>query len=477
MAHSRFFKLGWWLILVVIVGSAYPAVAQEGSTVLQPDNLEAVGVLSIFRPQATVVRMQFTPDSTRLIWLEQRCAQPGDGTSTPENYPVQVWDLATSTPVMTIPGCQIDDLAMNPAGTLLALAGYYGAEVVDLATGEQVQALSSNTPAEHIIFSPDGELVAVVEAQTVRVWAVASGAQTASFVSDSGQPVGSIAFSADSGQIFYSVGPSIYTWDLALAQSSAFLEATSGRDINTLVVSPDGQLLAAIDDFDLVLWTIPFGFRAAMPGGGSLGRKPVTAFSPDSRLMVSGFSPMGDPENNVGFWDTTTGTKIASPVNSPDTLLGLALSPDGTRLATVSYDTLMLWGIGAQAGDQPTMSVVGAETSGGLVDAILPLWLTPDGQSADYEITFDGQCREYNTCTYTGGYRLVMQLCDVRVTLTDQAEVIAETTLYGQVYSPYNGECPQQYAFTQMTETLPYYPTRQEFEDWLLPITSDLGFK
>jgi hypothetical protein len=71
MAHGRFFKLGWWLILMVMAGGVFPAMAQEGSTGLQPDNLDAVGVLNIFRPEATVVKMQFTPDSTRLIWLEQ----------------------------------------------------------------------------------------------------------------------------------------------------------------------------------------------------------------------------------------------------------------------------------------------------------------------------------------------------------------------------------------------------------------------
>jgi len=127
MAYRRFFTLGWWLILVVIVGGAYPAVAQEGSTVLQPDNLDTVGLLDIFRSQAAVVRMQFTPDSTRLIWLEQRCAQAGDGYSTPADYPVQVWDIATSSQVLTIPGCLIDDMAVNPAGTRLALAGNSGA--------------------------------------------------------------------------------------------------------------------------------------------------------------------------------------------------------------------------------------------------------------------------------------------------------------------------------------------------------------
>jgi hypothetical protein len=387
--------------------------------------------------------------------------------------------MATSAQVLTIPGCLIEDIAVNPAGTLLALAGNDQAGLYDLATGALVQSLSSS-PAEHIVFSPDGELVADVEAQTVNIWTVSSGEQTATFGSDSGQPVGSIAFSGDSSQLFYSVGPSIYTWDLALAQSSAFLEAETGRDINALVVSPDGQMLAAVDDFDLVLWTIPFGFKAAMPGGGSLGRKPVTAFSPDSRLVVSAFSPFGTDEKNVGFWDTSTGTKIPSPVDCAISLYGLALSPDGTLLATVSFDnTLMLWGTGAQTGDQPTLSVVGAENSGWLSDAVLPVWQAPEGQPADYQIAFDSQCRDYNTCTYTGGYVFTMQLCDVNVTLTDTANqsVIAQTTLYGEVYSPFNGECPEQYAFTQLTEVLPYYPTRQAFEEWLLPIMSDLGFK
>ena len=65
------------------------------------------------------------------------------------------------------------------------------------------------------------------------------------------------------------------------------------------------------------------------------------AFSPDGTRLAS-----GSFDNSVRLWDVVTGNEIRRFEGHTDWVLSVAFSPDATRLASGSYDrTVRLWDV------------------------------------------------------------------------------------------------------------------------------------
>ena len=148
--------------------------------------------------------------------------------------------------------------------------------------------------------------------------------------------------------------------------------------IASVSFSPDGSLLALGSDRTVVLVSAGDGSEIATLGGPSdLVR--ALAFSPDgSRLAAAGGAP--GQEGEVVLWTGTPG-KASAWVEAAriraheDAIYAIAFSPDGSMLATSSYDRLVkLWDLAAKGGAP-------AET-GSLkdhLDGVFALAASPDG--------------------------------------------------------------------------------------------------
>jgi WD40 repeat protein len=128
----------------------------------------------------------------------------------------------------------------------------------------------------------------------------------------------------------------------------------SSLSTNGVAFSPDGKLLASADGADgtVRLWNTATGKRVgkplpADPGGGV----DEVAFSPDGKLLATADGGAG----TVRLWDTATGTASGNPlpadtsdagIGDPETGVdGVAFSPNGRLLATATFDggTVLLW--------------------------------------------------------------------------------------------------------------------------------------
>ena len=291
-----------------------------------------------------VTSLAFSPDGTLASgsWY--------DGT-------VKLWDLVSgsSTP---LPGHtdEIASVAFSPDGSTLASATWPDGTVKlwDLATGTHTTILKGHwfplSSVEYsldgtiaVAFSPDGTMLASgARDNTVKLWEVATGRNTATFYGHTGR-VYSVAFSPDGTMLASgSWDNTLKLWDLTTGTEAATLNGHTD-DVYPVAFSPDGTMLAsgALDN-SVKLWDVATGTNTATLSGHSSWVWSI-AFSPDGTMLAS-----GSPDKTVKLWDVATETNSAT-LNHTGQVFSLAFSPDGTTLAFTSNDrTIRLWDVAAR---------------------------------------------------------------------------------------------------------------------------------
>ncbi|MFG3247851.1 hypothetical protein [Streptomyces sp. NPDC048187] len=258
---------------------------------------------------------------------------------------VRLWSLPTSDVIGRIG-------AFRPDGHVLATAARDGRvrlwNVTEPARPVSLSApFTPGGPGEgdirSLVFSPDGDTLAVLEADALRLWDVTDPARPTAH----GPPV-------------------------------ALHTRYAGPD--TLAFSPDGRTLAtAYDDRTVQLWNTDDPSRPrrlGRPLAGHTGYVNTLAFSPDGRTLAS-----GSADDTVRLWDVTDpahATRLGAPLTGH---LGpvnvLAYSPDGHTLASGSDDgTVRLWNT-----TEPGETSGAATTLAGHTDSVTSLTFGQDGST------------------------------------------------------------------------------------------------
>lgn len=205
--------------------------------------------------------------------------------------------------------------------------------------GSDITCYGHTDHANYVVFSPDGARIASASTDmTVRIWDAVSGAELATLVGHAA-PVVTLAFSPDGAKLASgSDDGTLRLWDSQSGKELQSIDKHAGS-VRSVAFSPDGTLLASgSDDHTIRMWECASDRTAVIQGHrGELVR---IAFSPDGAQLVSAAR-----DNRVIVWDVrdlgavkeirTLGADVLTP--------GICFSPDGTRIAAGSSDSITIW--------------------------------------------------------------------------------------------------------------------------------------
>lgn len=293
---------------------------------------------------------------------------------------ITVWDLATKSKRHEIQGHKdsILDAAFAPDGTRLATASYdREIKLWDLNEGKELRTLKDHTDAVYAVaFAPNGALLASAGAdRTVKLWDVPSGRRLKT-LSDATAELYSVTFGPGGETVMAGgVDRSIHLWHVSNRDAS-LVKSVFAHDaaILRLVVSADGKtLVSSGEDNDVKLWDLPalttrkaLSEQADWPQG--------LALSPDGlRVAVGRF------DGSLSFYEATTGKPIVTmnkPADAvapakPQLVRNATLNPPSPRSAVRGTSLRMvLTGIGA--GNATSIVFTEPGLSGTLVRAAKP---------------------------------------------------------------------------------------------------------
>ena len=316
------------------------------SSLDQADTLEARNALHQALPELHIletlpahpggaVDVTFSPDGSRLA-------------SIGEDRTAKIWNTSTGELLFTLPS-QNDEssanLAFSPNGKLLATAWVTQVIVWDAASGQRLFTLSGNSVGTslgynlsvgQVSFSPDGKRLAAANMDgTTKVWEIATQAELLSLAA-CGLPCKAVAFNADGSRLATAGDEgNIKLWDASSGEELISLEL--GGIIHSLAFSPDGARLAAgSEDGSLKVWD-------AISGQEVLSLPRLSGIY-DITFLANGNLATAHQDGTARVWDATSGQELLTLAGHVSTVIGIAGSPDGTKIATSGYDeTLRIW--------------------------------------------------------------------------------------------------------------------------------------
>jgi WD40 repeat protein/serine/threonine protein kinase len=328
--------------------------------------------------------------------------------------------------------------AFSPDGRHLAAGGSWSAEVFEVPSGRLVQILVvPGGDVTGVSFSPDGRYLATGGGDSaIRVWDLAAGTEAFALRGHRGF-VSGVSFSPDGARLASaSRDGAVKVWDATGGPEVTHLLKARGSGVQALSWLPGGRELAVVSNLTgemlrvdagtgvvqarravdiLPRWSTPAATAAVDPGGRRLAtvsaldasvvtltdattgrelgrlrghRVPLRqlTFSADGRRLASGGTGglPGQRQCEVKVWEVNVEGVPAAPLFKGEwddvTVMALAFSPDGRRLALGTYAgefTAVKHSLVRVVNLPDGHEVLAAEVPGDLVSAVR---FSPDGR-------------------------------------------------------------------------------------------------
>jgi WD40 repeat protein len=259
---------------------------------------------------------------------------------------VRVWNPDTGALVASFANREsLLDIAVSADATRIVAGGDVGtAKVFDVPRGVDLATLTGHVkkPVYGIAISPDGSRVLTAGGDTtVRLWDAGTGAELARFDG----PVGawSVAFSPDGKLGIAGWGDgTLQLIDVALGKRQGVAMRDPTARMLSVAFSPDGKRVVSTSaESTAAIWDLETRTRIAVLEGHTAEVRSV-AFMPDGRAVTASF------DGTVRVWDGPTCLQVLA--RHRDKLSGVAVSPDGARIATSAFDgTVRVWDVASGA--------------------------------------------------------------------------------------------------------------------------------
>lgn len=243
-------------------------------------------------------------------------------------------------------------VAWSPDGTKLATACSQAVQIWPADGDKASLRLKVRGYANDVAFSPDGtQVAAACEDKTVRIWNAGDGAEQRT-LEGFDDPVQAVAFSPDGSRIAAVAGDetrltrggSVLVWTVADGQPAQGPAIPPEKGATDVAFSPDGTVLFVADlNKRVTLYDVETG--EAKGFFGKHGR-PVNSVVPlkDGKTLASGSGGLAEGKNEIRLWTAEDGEELATLEPHAAKVTRIAVSPDETRLAAVSFDkTATLW--------------------------------------------------------------------------------------------------------------------------------------
>ncbi|GAA3594103.1 hypothetical protein GCM10022419_091510 [Nonomuraea rosea] len=288
----------------------------------------------------------------------------------------RLWDVATrkQTGALKDRRAGYHAIAFSPDGTRILTGGDSGRTVLwDTASRQQMFVLADNySGVESVAFSPDGSLAAAASADGVTRLA---DTRTHQQLGTPMPALAAVAMSSD-GRILATgmpddMDPAVQLWDAATQRPLGPPLKPEGarRAVYRVTFAPDGRTLLTDHSDGLRFWDVASRREIAHEPALSGAR-----ISADGRLIAA------ERDKSVVFWDVARRREIGH-VTVPghtDIVTGMAISPDGSTVATAGFDNrLRIFDVATR---REIPGPAGA-VQGGFVNAVA---FSPDGRRLAY---------------------------------------------------------------------------------------------
>ena len=370
-----------------------PFYSAEGELFAIIDGQDTIEVWNMERHEKTGIP-DLHPRSIDAAWFRKfpQLALAGIHTDVTRNKKPQPGNIHTFSTIRES-ACFPDPVMFLPDGETLATRGYRNGIVLwDVESKQVRETLLKDTRITSFTVLPSGDMLAAhSEDNNIKVWdARKPDAPIAEFTeTDPVRLVWKIAFAptgdrlavgSREGTIYLYdfkrqerlktlTGHTDFIWSVCFSPDSKRLASGSSDDTNRLwdvasgeeiaefpldeprtmkiVFSPCGNVIAGGMYSELRLWcaeSLTTLFAIPQPET----RKPYAlAFSPCGKYLASGtWWEKGMEKMAIRLWDVASGKNIATLWGHPTDIQSLAFSPDGTLLASGSFDsTTLLWDV------------------------------------------------------------------------------------------------------------------------------------